>query len=148
LDTHTTRLPELPGDKRAMTITHAGLAQPPTLRVLLAEDTRQQERLAVRLLEDEGHSVTVARNGKEAVEATEGDEFDLILMDVEMPVMDGLKATNVIRKQESTTGKRTPVIAVTATANVVECQAAGMDAHISKPLVRKVLRQTISKLLG
>jgi CheY-like chemotaxis protein len=119
-----------------------------TLRVLLTEDSVLQEKLAVRLLQKEGHSVIVAHNGKQAVEAMEGGDFDLVLMDVQMPVMDGLEATCVIRQRESTTGVHIPVVAVTGTAAREECLAAGMDGHISKPLTAAALNQTIHDLLG
>jgi CheY-like chemotaxis protein len=131
-----------------MATTQDGLSKQSTLHVLLAEDSPLHERLAVRLLQEEGHSVTVARNGMEAVEAMEDNSFDLVLMDVQMPVMDGLEATGAIRQRERTAGKRTPVIAVTATANPNECLAAGMDGHIKKPLVREVLRQTVGNVLS
>jgi CheY-like chemotaxis protein len=84
----------------------------------------------------------------EAVAAMEEDCFDLVLMDVQMPVMDGLEATGAIRQWERAAGKRTPVIAVTATADPNECLAAGMDGHIKKPLVREVLRQTVGNVLS
>ena len=81
-----------------MTTPPSGSSHSAALRVLLAEDTPLQEKLAVHLLEDEGHSVSVAHNGKEAVEAMEDDRFDLVLMDVQMPVMDGLEAASVLRQ--------------------------------------------------
>jgi two-component system sensor histidine kinase/response regulator len=131
-----------------MTTPPSGSSHSAALRVLLAEDTLLQEKLAVHLLEDEGHSVAVAHNGKEAVEAMEDDRFDLVFMDVQMPVMDGLEAASAIRRKEATSGEHTRVIAVTATADRDECLAAGMDGHIAKPLSASVLRQTIADMLG
>ena len=75
-------------------------------------------------------------------------EYDLVFMDVEMPVMDGLQATMVIRRRERVTRHHTYVIAVTATATREECLAAGMDGHVVKPLSAKVLKQTICETLG
>lgn len=117
-----------------MTPTHDNHAQTPTLRVLLAEDSLTQQRLTSALLARQGHAVTVTSNGEEAVRALEADDFDLILMDVEMPVMDGLQATGVIRAREGRHGGHIPVIAVTSSADPDTCLAAGMDAHLAKPL--------------
>ncbi len=131
-----------------MTTIQGGLPNRSVRRVLLAEDSPLQERLAVRLLENEGYSVQVAHNGKEAVDAMEIHEYDLVFMDVEMPVMDGLQATTVIRNREVVTGQHTYVIAITATATREECLAAGMDGHVAKPLTASVLKQTICETLG
>ena len=86
------------------------------LHVLLAEDNVVNQRLAQRLLEKAGHSVTVAANGKEAIDAFESGLFDVILMDVQMPEMDGFEATAIVRKKEQGGNKYTPVIAMTANA--------------------------------
>jgi len=93
--------------------------------------------LAVRLLEKRGHVVTIAQTGKLALEAHESQHFDLILMDVQMPEMDGLEATVAIRQREMKSGKHTPIIAMTAHAMVGDrelCLKAGMDGYVSKPL--------------
>jgi CheY-like chemotaxis protein len=102
--------------------------------ILLADDNLVNRQLTTRLLLKRGHSVTTASNGHEAVEHFLAKVFDVVLMDVQMPVMDGLTATAHIRKHES--GSRTPVIAMTANAmrgDREECLAAGMDDYISKP---------------
>lgn len=87
-----------------------------SLRVLLVEDGLVNQRVAVGFLERAGHEVVVAENGEAAVRCWEDQPFDIILMDVQMPVMDGLKATTVIRRREASSGKRTPIIAMTAAA--------------------------------
>jgi len=108
-----------------------------SLRILLAEDNPVNQRLASRLLEKRGHSVVVAGNGLEALEALEKESFDLVFMDVQMPVMDGFEATAAIRKKESTTGIRVPVVALTAHAmkgDREKCLAGGMDGYLTKPI--------------
>ena len=107
------------------------------LRILLAEDNAVNRLLAVRLLEKRGHAVTVAGNGKEALAALEKQPFDLVLMDVQMPEMDGFEATAAIRDKEKHSGSHLPVIAMTAHAMVGDrerCLAAGMDDYITKPI--------------
>jgi len=107
------------------------------LRILLAEDNRVNQVLAVRLLEKRGHEVTVAGNGEEALEALGKQAFDLILMDVQMPEMDGLQATVAIRKGEMNSGKHIPIIAMTAHAMAGDkerCLEAGMDDYLTKPI--------------
>jgi CheY-like chemotaxis protein len=107
------------------------------LRVLLAEDNPVNRVVAMRLLEKRGHSVAVAVNGREALEATEQRIFDVVLMDLEMPQMSGLEATAAIRKREHGTGTHLPIIAMTAHAMIGDrerCLAIGMDAYVSKPV--------------
>src|SRR6266404_4090237 len=107
------------------------------LRILLAEDNRVNQVLAVRLLEKRGHEVVVARNGEEALEALDKQAFDLVLMDVQMPERDGLQATMAIRKGEMKTGKHIPIIAMTAHAMAGDkerCLEAGMDDYLTKPI--------------
>jgi PAS domain S-box-containing protein len=107
------------------------------LRILLAEDNRVNQVLAVRLLEKRGHKVEVAGNGEEALEALDRQEFDLVLMDVQMPEMDGLQATVAIRKREMRSGRHIPIIAMTAHAMAGDkerCLDAGMDDYITKPI--------------
>jgi CheY-like chemotaxis protein len=123
---------------------HAGL------KILLAEDNAVNQKVAVRVLEKRGHKVVVAGNGKAAVEATAMEEFDLVLMDVQMPEMDGLEATAAIRVREQTTGRHIPIIAMTAHAMVgdkEDCLAAGMDSYLSKPLQFKELFAVIERTL-
>ncbi len=108
-----------------------------TLRLLLAEDNVVNQRLAVRLLQKRGHDVVVVGNGREALAAVGDQRFDAILMDMQMPEMDGFEATAAIRARESATGAHTPIVAMTAHAlkgDRERCLAAGMDAYVSKPL--------------
>jgi signal transduction histidine kinase/DNA-binding response OmpR family regulator len=107
------------------------------LRVLLAEDNAVNQRLGVKLLEKRGHSVTVAANGRAALKALEEEKFDLVLMDVQMPEMDGLEATTAIRNKEKLSGNHQAVIALTAHSmkgDRERCLAAGMDGYLSKPI--------------
>ena len=110
-----------------------------SLRVLLAEDNCVNQMLAVRLLERSGHTVSVAANGRDAVSLFERYNYDAVLMDVQMPEMDGLEATRLIRRVETESGsqRHTPVIALTAHAmsgDEESCIDAGMDSYLSKPL--------------
>jgi CheY-like chemotaxis protein len=108
-----------------------------SLKILLAEDNLINQKLAARLLEKQGWQVTIANNGKEAVELSEKGEFDMILMDIQMPEMDGLEATEEIRKREEVTGKHIPIIALTAHAfeeDKKKCLETGMNAYTTKPI--------------
>jgi CheY-like chemotaxis protein len=119
-----------------------------SLRVLLTEDNLVNQRVASRLLEKEGHTVFIANNGVEALRACEESTFDLILMDVQMPQMDGLETTSEIRRREKKQGTHIPIIAMTAHAMADDrdrCMAAGMDAYISKPIDIQFLFETIEK---
>ncbi len=121
------------------------------LRILLAEDSLVNQKLAVGLLERQGHSVAVANNGREAVAALETGEYDLVLMDVQMPEMDGLEATAAIRHREQQTDRHVPIIAMTAHAmkgDRERCLAAGMDEYIAKPIRAHRLFDTIDALVG
>jgi CheY-like chemotaxis protein len=114
-------------------------AAPPThpLRILLAEDNAVNQRVARALLERRGHTVTVAGNGREAVRLAGERDFDVVLMDVQMPEMDGLEATAALRAGEVGSGRRLPIVAMTAHAmkgDAERCLEAGMDAYVSKPI--------------
>jgi len=107
------------------------------LSILLAEDNAVNQRLAARLLEKRGHRVTIAANGQEALAALEKEQFDMVLMDIQMPEMDGFEATAAIRAKETTNGDRQVIIALTAHAmkgDEERCLAAGMDGYLSKPI--------------
>jgi CheY-like chemotaxis protein len=107
------------------------------LRILLAEDSLVNQKLAVALLERQGHAVTIAGNGREAVDAMDRASFDLILMDIQMPEMDGLEATLAIRAKQLAIGAHTPIIAMTAHAlkgDRERCLEAGMDGYVTKPI--------------
>ena len=121
-----------------------------TLRLLLAEDNAVNQRLAVSLLEKRGHQVVVAENGREALDALDGLPFDAVLMDVQMPEMDGFEATAAIRAREAVTGAHTPIIAMTAHAlkgDRDRCLEAGMDAYVSKPLRPQELFEVLAGLV-
>ncbi|HYR89233.1 MAG TPA: response regulator [Terriglobia bacterium] len=112
------------------------------LRILLAEDNLVNQRLAVRILEKQGHAVYIAENGKLALEALARESFDAVLMDVQMPAMGGFEATSIIREEEKTTGRHVPIIAMTAHAmkgDREKCIEAGMDSYVSKPISGKEL---------
>ena len=116
------------------------------LRVLLAEDNAVNQRVVVRLLEKFGHSIAVANHGGEALAALEVAEFDLVLMDVQMPEVDGFEATRAIREGEVITGRRQPIVAMTAHAmkgDRERCIAAGMDDYVSKPVQRPDLLRVL-----
>lgn len=117
------------------------------LNILVAEDSPLNQRLAVRLLENAGHAVTLASNGREAIDSVRGADFDLILMDVEMPEMDGLNATAAIRAEERA-GARVPIVAVTSTEEPAACLEAGMDDWLPKPLSLSRLNQALEKVFG
>ena len=120
------------------------------LSILLAEDSPINQKLAVRMLEKRGHRIVVARNGKEAVDAVEKGRFDLILMDVQMPELDGFSATAAIREREKVTGIHIPIIAMTAHAmkgDEERCIQAGMDGYISKPVRAEQLFKTVERLV-
>jgi signal transduction histidine kinase/CheY-like chemotaxis protein/ligand-binding sensor domain-containing protein len=119
------------------------------LRILLVEDNVVNQVLASRLLEKQGHSVVVAGNGRSALEALDKEKYDLILMDVSMPEMDGFETVEAIRAREGATGFHTPIIALTAHAmkgDREHCVAVGMDAYISKPIRPNELREVIRTL--
>ncbi len=122
------------------------------LQVLVVDDVEINRELATALLIRHGHRVEIAHNGREALEKWAAGNWDLILMDVQMPEMDGLAATAAIREQESAKGLfRVPIIAMTANAmpdDVRECSAAGMDAHLPKPLRAAELTVALNKLLA
>ncbi|MES0883959.1 response regulator [Roseibium sp. SCP14] len=118
------------------------------MRILLAEDGVINQRVATGLLSKEGHQIEVVENGQEAVNATRNGDFDLVLMDIHMPVMDGLSATRSIRDLEAGRDRHLPIIALTASATKTDrerCMNAGMDAYITKPFRSEELLAAIAK---
>jgi two-component system sensor histidine kinase/response regulator len=119
------------------------------LRILLAEDNLINQRLALRVLEKAGHSVMVAANGCEAVDLAARQQFDIALMDVQMPEMNGLEATRLIRRREC--GAHLPILALTAhamTGDRERCLEAGMDGYLTKPVRVADLLREIARLGG
>jgi signal transduction histidine kinase/ligand-binding sensor domain-containing protein/CheY-like chemotaxis protein len=138
------------GTTEAANVLLSTLKPLPTLKILLAEDNLVNQKLAMRLLEKDGHQVTLAQNGKDALSLLERSAFDLVLMDVQMPEMDGLTAAAVIRKQEQVSRLHIPIIALTAHAtkeDYARCLQAGMDGYVAKPVSPANLRQTIRSVL-
>jgi PAS domain S-box-containing protein len=141
-----------PADTAAAT-TPADRADPagatvPRLRILVAEDNRVNQRLVVRLLEKRGHDVLVAGNGQEALAALEEWSVDVVLMDVQMPVLDGLAATRAVRAREAGTERHVPIIAMTAhalTGDREKCLEAGMDGYLTKPVRGDTLLAAIAE---
>jgi CheY-like chemotaxis protein len=118
------------------------------LKILLAEDTPANQKLIVHILEKRGHAVDVARNGQEAVQRLGDERYDLILMDVQMPVLDGLRATAAIRAVPDRETSQIPIIALTAHAMLEDeerCLSAGMNAYIAKPIDGRKLVQLINR---
>lgn len=122
---------------------------PRFLEILMAEDNDVNQKVAVRILEKYNHKVTVVENGLQAVTEIEQRQYDVILMDVQMPIMDGFQATGKIRQYEKVNSlPRTPIVALTAHAMLGDrdkCIQAGMDDYLSKPLNSKMMMQTILK---
>ena len=124
---------------------------PRPLRILLAEDSLVNQKLAAGLLEKHGHTVVVAGDGKQAVTMCHSQDFDLVLMDVQMPEMDGLEATAAIRTRERQTGAHIPIIAMTAHAmkgDRERCLESGMDDYVAKPIRAQQLFEAIQTVLG
>jgi CheY-like chemotaxis protein len=121
------------------------------LQILLVEDSPVNQKLANAVLQKAGHLVTIANHGREALEIWRSQAFDLILMDIQMPEMDGIDATQAIRIQERTGGGHIPIIAMTAHAlkgDRERCLEAGMDEYVSKPIHAKRLLETIQAVMG
>ena len=140
-----------PEDESLQTAAAHNLPRLSPLRILLAEDSLVNQKVATALLESHGHKVVVVANGREAVATLRSQPFDLVLMDVQMPEMDGLEATEAIRARERQTGGHIPIIAMTAHALAGDrerCLDAGMDAYTSKPIHAREVFEAIATLLG
>ena len=123
----------------------------PPLKILLAEDSLVNQTLAIAVLEKWGHTLSVANNGLEAVQASAEEDFDLILMDIQMVEMDGLQATRKIRARESGSSTRVPIVAMTANAmkgDEKTCLEAGMDGYVAKPFRIAELMDALLSLFG
>ena len=129
---------------------HSLRATQAPLRVLLAEDNRVNQLVAASMLRARGHQVIIASDGREAIQALERESVDVVLMDVQMTGMDGIAATEEIRKNEKGTGRHIPIVALTAYARQEDrarCLKAGMDAYLSKPFTSVDLTKTLERLL-
>ena len=119
------------------------------LSILLAEDNIVNQKIAMKLLEKKGWIVTAVDNGQKVLDILEKEKFDLILMDAQMPVLDGLETTRLIRENEAKTGQRIPILALTAramTEDKQKCLEAGMDGYIAKPIDRLQLYETVENV--
>jgi CheY-like chemotaxis protein len=132
-------------------VTQATLKTRPSLRVLIAEDNAINQVLIVRLLEKMGHVPKTVENGLQALEALKREPFDLVLMDVQMPDMDGFSATRTIRESERNLSGRIPIIALTAhemKGDEEDCLAAGMDGYLSKPISSQRLEEALTLIFS
>ena len=139
-DTVHVPMPELPAEER-----------PVGLRILLAEDNIVNQRLISRLLEKMGHHVTVVSDGQMALRLSGQQRFDLVAMDMQMPVMDGVEATEEIRAREKESGQHLPIVAMTANAfdeDRRRCEQAGMDGYVAKPLTSKTIATEIARVMA
>lgn len=138
-------------ESAALVARHTLRELPKPLRFLVAEDSLVNQKLIARLLEKRGHAVAVAGNGREALELLEKQSFDIVLMDVMMPEMDGFEATRRIREKEKVSGAHLPIVALTAHAMQGDrelCLNAGMDGYVSKPIDLEELFSVIENLLS
>lgn len=121
------------------------------LKLLLVEDTPVNQRVAATLLHNLGHVVQLATNGQEAVEKVEREKFDLVFMDLQLPILDGFQATAAIRQRENGTGNHLPIVAMTAhtmKGDMERCLAAGMDGYVSKPVRPEELARAIEERMA
>jgi len=137
-------------EKAARPLAQAPQATTAALRILVAEDTPFNQKFILRLLNRWGYSAKIAENGRQALEIFAKQTFDLVLMDVQMPEMDGFEATRAIRDREAGTGRRIPIIAMTAHAmkgDRERCLEVGMDDYVSKPIAVDLLQSAINALV-
>ncbi len=122
----------------------------PSQRILLVEDNAVNQRVARGILEKLGHHVTISNNGQEAVDALQRQSFDVVFMDVQMPIMDGFEATGAIREREKETGERLPIIGMTAHAmkgDRERCLNSGMDDYLAKPVQVEEVRRALANVM-
>ncbi len=117
-----------------------------SLKVLIADDSPTNLRLTTRMLENRDHSVTAVENGRLALEAIRVDDYDVVLMDLQMPIMDGIQATAAIRAEEGARGRRVPIVAITAYDDRERCLEAGMDGYLAKPYRPAELFETVERM--
>jgi two-component system, sensor histidine kinase and response regulator len=121
------------------------------LQILLVEDNPVNQKVATHILEKHGHNVVVAGNGKEALDVLDNEAFDVVLMDVQMPEMDGLEATVAIRAREQGTNRHLPIVALTAQAlpgDRESCLRAGMDGYLAKPVQIQPLLRALTEAMS
>ncbi len=123
-------------------------ATSPRKRVLVVDDDSFRQKITTTVLEFRGHAYEIAANGQQAVELAESRTFDLILMDVAMPVMDGLEATRIIRRREQQSGQHVPIVAMTGSINREPCLEAGMDVFIAKPIDTAELSSVLDRFIS
>jgi CheY-like chemotaxis protein len=139
-----------PQGQRDLVTRHTIRKQTRALSFLVAEDNAINQRLIARLLEKRGHHVSLVQNGREALGALQKQTFDIVLMDCQMPEMDGFEATALIREKEKVSGTHLPIIALTAHAmqgDRERCLAGGMDGYVSKPLKVEELFSVIENMV-
>jgi CheY-like chemotaxis protein len=137
-------------ENTALVTKHAIQEGKQSLSFLVAEDNAVNQRLIARLLAKRGHRVVLAQNGREALEALEKQAFDIVLMDLQMPEMDGFEATQLIREKEKASGAHLAIIALTAHAmkgDEEQCLACGMDGYVTKPIKLEELFSVVENVV-
>lgn len=134
------------GDTATLVTSHWLREGRSSLKVLIADDSPTNLRLTTRMLENRDHSVTAVENGRLALEATRLDVYDVVLMDLQMPVMDGIEATAAILAEEGARGAHLPIVAITAYDDRQRCVEAGMDGYLSKPYRPQELFETVERM--
>ncbi|MGB7731975.1 MAG: response regulator [Candidatus Acidiferrum sp.] len=150
-DTLSNILNPSPEKKASLVTRHTLRENAHRLNILLAEDNKVNQIIAVRLLEKRGWVVTVVANGRDAVASARIGNFDVIILDIQMPEMDGFQAASAIREAERSSGAHVPIVALTAHAmkgDEERCLSAGMDGYVTKPIQTKDLFATIEKILA
>jgi CheY-like chemotaxis protein len=134
------------GDRTTLVTTHWLREGRSSLKILIADDSPTNLRLTTRMLENRDHSVTAVENGRLAVEAIRLGSFDVVLMDLQMPIMDGIEATAAIRADEGGRNVHLPIVAITAYDDRQRCIDAGMDGYLTKPYRPQELFETVERM--